>query len=84
MNIELCFVHCTLESALWQRLSAIKVELEFIFPTGNLLIRSTLDHILSCRKFTCADYYVRQQADGFPHHGFQSATQAVGASHCQV
>ena len=29
MNIEFCFVHCALESALWQRLSAIKVELEF-------------------------------------------------------
>ena len=28
MDIELCFVHCALESALWQRLSAIKVELE--------------------------------------------------------
>ena len=28
MNIELCLVCCTLESALWQRLSAIKVELE--------------------------------------------------------
>ena len=28
MYIELCFVHCALESALWQRLSAIKVELE--------------------------------------------------------
>ena len=28
MDIELCFVHCALESAHWQRLSAIKVELE--------------------------------------------------------
>ena len=30
MNIELCFVDCALESALWQRLSTIKVELEFV------------------------------------------------------
>ena len=28
MDIELCFVHCALESALWQILSAIKLELE--------------------------------------------------------
>ena len=28
MDIELCFVHWALESALWQRLGAIKVELE--------------------------------------------------------
>ena len=31
MNIELCFVHCALESALWQRLSAINVELELVY-----------------------------------------------------
>ena len=28
MDIELCFVYWALGSALWQRLSAIKVELE--------------------------------------------------------
>ena len=31
MDIELCFVHCALESGVWQRLSAIKVELELEF-----------------------------------------------------
>ena len=30
MDIELCFAQCALECALWQRLSAIKVELELL------------------------------------------------------
>ena len=38
MNIDLNLVHCTLESALWQRLSGIKVELEFSCEASGILV----------------------------------------------
>ena len=38
VGIELCFVHCALDCALWQRLSTIKVELELeLFSVGQML-----------------------------------------------
>ena len=38
MDIELYFVHCASESALWQRLSAMKVELEFQFRSEGFIL----------------------------------------------
>ena len=45
MNIELCFVHCALESSLWQRLSAIKVELELCTLQARMASKCGLMHL---------------------------------------
>ena len=62
MNIELCLVHFALESALWQRLIAIKVELELV---GRLLFQLSKYSHMNYNSNNVVNFYMSHKLPKF-------------------